>query len=732
MNKLSSYILAIIAFVLMLSSCENNSLNKHFIKNARIRREITNDFNNKIAIFDGAINANNLIDSTSNLQEKEALQFLYAYMPVGDMLDRAPEEYKIDVQTALKARKEMPWGDSIPDIIFRHFVLPPRVNNENIDNSRLPFYMELKPLVENKSMYDAALEVNHWCHEKVEYKVTDSRTSSPLSTVKTAYGRCGEESVFAVAAMRSVGIPARQVYTPRWAHRDDNHAWVEVWISGQWHFLGACEPEPRLDLAWFTSDVKRALLVQSRVFGKYNGPEDKIDVTKGYTTINVTSDYAPVRQVKVKVLKDAKPVRHAWVEYKIYNYSELFTAIAAFSDASGVVSASLGLGDVLVWASKDGYFGYKKVDIRKLENSTVSISLDHKLFDDFSDSLILIPPIKDTNKVIISSQERSFNDWRKKNEDKIREKYVSSFPDDAEIDDFISRLKVKVNKNQKERIKNYIKLSRGNWNDISTYISALDQRNLEDGLYLLDQISKKDLRDTPADILFDHIDNFSRIDDYPKYITDRYILNPRIADELLSPWRRFLQTVISDAYMNLNDYNKNKSLAVHKIIDYINSNIKIIDGYDPLQIPITAGPIVYDKISNSKSLKIFFVAVCRSLNIPSRIKKEGGDLQYYYDNKWINVKFSVDGDISYDWAVDSRAVAGDGASTLPCINIKKGKYAVSRFISDGSFKLLSLDVDSQGRTPEFDRGYYILTRGEREKGGGVKVHMNLFTIKKSL
>jgi len=104
----------------------------------------------------------------------------------------------------------------------------------------------------NLDMYQAALEVNHWCHEKVTYKATDERTSAPLATVKTAFGRCGEESTFTVAALRAVSLPARQVYTPRWAHTDDNHAWVEVWVNGSWHYLGACEPEPELNRGWFT------------------------------------------------------------------------------------------------------------------------------------------------------------------------------------------------------------------------------------------------------------------------------------------------------------------------------------------------------------------------------------------------------------------------------------------------------------------------------------------------
>lgn len=112
-------------------------------------------------------------------------------------------------------------GWNVPERIFRHFVLPVRANNENLDTSRVAFYRELKPRVEGMNMKDAILEVNHWCHEKLTYKPSDARTLSPLSSMRSSLGRCGEESTFAVAALRAVGIPARQVYTPRWAHTDD-------------------------------------------------------------------------------------------------------------------------------------------------------------------------------------------------------------------------------------------------------------------------------------------------------------------------------------------------------------------------------------------------------------------------------------------------------------------------------------------------------------------------------
>lgn len=197
----------------------------HFLKEEAYRNQVKADFGIKqlqlplgdlFAIFN---------DSTLTTAEREALMFLYAYMPIGDITDYSGDYYLENIRLSEQARQEMPWGKKIPEDVFRHFVLPVRVNNENLDNSRSVFYGELKERIKKLSMQDAILEVNHWCHEKVVYRPSDARTSSPLASVKTAYGRCGEESTFTVAALRAVGIPARQVYTPRWAHTDDNHAW---------------------------------------------------------------------------------------------------------------------------------------------------------------------------------------------------------------------------------------------------------------------------------------------------------------------------------------------------------------------------------------------------------------------------------------------------------------------------------------------------------------------------
>ena len=218
-------------------------------------KAVLDDFNARLPQLTGnnISNIKELFNGPLTPEQRQALQVLYAYMPLPDVTDHSADFFLDNVNASLQARQEMPWGKTVPDREFRHFVLPVRVNNETIDLHRPVFYNELKERVKHLSMRDAILEINHWCHEKATYQPSDGRTHAPLATVYTAIGRCGEESTFTVAALRAMGIPSRQVYTPRWAHTDDNHAWVEAWADGQWYFLGACEPEPVLNLAWFNA-----------------------------------------------------------------------------------------------------------------------------------------------------------------------------------------------------------------------------------------------------------------------------------------------------------------------------------------------------------------------------------------------------------------------------------------------------------------------------------------------
>ena len=164
--------------------------------------------------------------------------------------------------------------------------------------------------------------MNYWCASQATYRTTDGRTASASSVYRSAYGRCGEESTFLVSVLRSVGIPARQVYVPLWSHCDDNHAWVEAWCDGEWKFLGACEPEEVLNKGWFTNASSRAMMVHSRWLLPVE-PEDDIVGKKGMSQVlNQLGRYAHTAVLEVSVVdRENHPAAGVKVNFEVLNYS---------------------------------------------------------------------------------------------------------------------------------------------------------------------------------------------------------------------------------------------------------------------------------------------------------------------------------------------------------------------------------------------------------------------------
>ena len=419
---------------------------QHFITDEAYRSKVENAFEKKMELVGKQfyqVKGQKVSGDTQKQklkpEEQEALQFLYAYMPVADVTDYPTSFFLQNVRTSFEAKLEMPWGWEVPELLFRHFVLPVRVNNENLDDSRQVFFKELKERVKGMSMKDAILEVNHWCHEHVTYQPSDARTSAPLATVRSACGRCGEESTFTVAALRSIGIPARQVYTPRWAHTDDNHAWVEAWADGKWYFLGACEPEAVLNLAWFNAPVSRGMLMHTKAFGDYNGPEDVLLRTSNYTEINLIDNYTSSARIDFCV-EDEKgnPVDGARVDFKIYNYAEFCSVVTKYTSSDGKTFLSAGKGDMMVWASKNGKYGFAKASFGKAawtneageKARKVVIRLDREVSPSsifFRDSFDIVPPPEKANIPEVSAEARAKNLERFAYEDSIRHAYLATF-----------------------------------------------------------------------------------------------------------------------------------------------------------------------------------------------------------------------------------------------------------------------------------------------------------------
>ena len=717
MNK--KHLFTLLFTLLVWTSCNNQ---QHFITDAAYRAEVENDFQAKqAALPNGDLFA--VFNDQMTPEEREALTFMYAYMPIGDITDYSGDFYLKNIRSSFQARNEMPWGDSIPEMIFRHFVLPVRINNENLDESRMVFFDELKDRVKGLSLYDAVLEVNHWCHEKVIYTPSDGRTSSPLASVKTAYGRCGEESTFTVAALRSVGIPARQVYTPRWAHTDDNHAWVEAWVNGKWYFLGACEPEPVLNLGWFNGPAYRGMLMHTKVFGKYNGPEDVMERTDGYTEINVIDNYAPSAKAVITVTDaNGKPVKDALVEFKIYNYAEFNSVARKKTDADGKCSLSAGKGDMLVWASKEGKFGYSKVSFGK--DGEVTIALNKKPGDVETIALDIVPPVDGSIPAEVTPEQKEANAKRLLEEDAIRNKYVATFYTEEKAEALAKELGIDPMKTE-----DFMIGSRGNWMEIEKFLRETPAQKRAQAMALLDVVSAKDLRDTPASVFTDHLNNTPAVQ---SEWFNEYIMNPRVANEFLTPYKSFFAANIEPSLAKQAVENP------QALVDWVKNNVSINDALNAQRIPIMPMGVWKSRIADKGSRNIFFVAVARSLGIPARIEPVARKIQYFKDNAWVDVDFEA--------AVQTTAKQGKViASYQPIKALQDPKYyshfTIAKVLPNGTLQTLNFErggnVDmGLGDTwsgllkkpLSMDEGNYMLVTGTRMANGSVLAEIEFFNV----
>ena len=621
--------------------------------------------------------------TTQGQTRDDYVNFLYQYMPLPDKTDYPLEFYQQNVSLSLTARAAMPWGEDVPEREFKHFVVPVRVNNENLDMSREVFYKALKPRVENLSMKDAILEVNHWCHEHVTYRPSDARTSSPLATLKTAYGRCGEQSTFTVAALRAVGIPARQVYTPRWAHTDDNHAWVEAWADGKWYFLGACEPEPVLNLGWFNESASRGMLMHTKAFGDYDGPEEVMSRTPCYTEINVIDNYAPTSELQVQVV-DSKgnAVPDALVEFKLYNYAEFYTVAKKNTDQNGRTFLTAGKGDMLLWVTKQGKVAVQQVSFGK--DQFVTVKLDDTPLPDVMDFDIVPPPVSAALPPVTEAQ-RAENNRRMAYEDSIRQAYEATMP----VEDW-----------------------RGNHQVIKQFLAEAKNKNLAERL--LDVLSKKDLRDVTLEVLKDN-------EVAPKEATllyDKYVLSPRVENEWLTPYKAFFREKM--AFIK----------SPKQLEQWCNQNIRLDKDHNPQQLRMLPMSVYREKLTDELGRNIFFVSVARSLGMPARINEVNGKPQYYADGKWIDVFVpsakaqNPQAKITLDY---KEAAHNDNPKYYIHFTLSKldeGRLDLQTFPEEATWK------DDFVKGQAMDTGEYVLTTGTRMASGKVLAHLQRIHLDK--
>lgn len=659
-----------------------------------------------------------VFDEALTDEERTALKFLYSYMPLSDLANYDGAMFLSHVQATLRIRKETPWSDQVPDDLFLYFILPYRVNNENIDDSREQLFQEIYPRVKGLSMSEAVLETNHWCHEKANYIGNDIRTVSPLTLMRTALGRCGEQSTLAVAALRSIGIPARQVYTPRWAHCDSNHAWVEAWTGSAWQFLGACEPEPVLNQGWFRKPARRAMLVHTRVPSKYDGNE-KVTFAKPWVSeLNLLDYYAPNKTVTA-IIKDSsgKPTQ-AKVDFQLYNFGELSTIVSLDTNNEGEASLSLGLGDVWIHAAGERGFGFAKLHVARDES--VTITLESSAQDGFLELDMAPPPELPDTIDEVSQELAEANRLRVQEGARIRASYEATFLQEKHAAALAESLSLPA-----DRVWAALEKARGNSREIAAFLEEQCGAHGELPLKLLESLNDKDMTDTFRETLEDHLlHSIALRGDWDDETFVSYIMCPRIRFEMLEPYRAMFQKEL--------DGEKQSSFRAHpeKLFQWIGEWFQINEEHSHYKGMASPAGCYRLKVGDRISRDIMFVAIARSIGIPARLEPSDGRPQYLHMGRFEDVALPLDGEDATipDQSKGFIRLLRDNVSTEELGYYQH--FTLAKLV-DGAYVTLSYKF---GRTDMFDEplevlpGQYRLTTGTRLPDGTTLVHFAIFTV----
>jgi predicted esterase len=210
-------------------------------------------------------NRKELVHALTNIpaEQRPGLTFLLVNMPEPDLRSLRGDFLLENTDLAYKARKQLAWGEQIPEDVFFNNVLP----YANVDEKRDPWRKEMYdlclPIVKDcKTPTEAAQKLNATVFNKLKVKYSTGRKlaqQSPKESIEQGLASCTGLSILLSDACRSVAVPTRLAGTPLWANKKGNHTWVEIW-DGDWHFTGACEPDPAgLDRGWFVAEAAKAI-----------------------------------------------------------------------------------------------------------------------------------------------------------------------------------------------------------------------------------------------------------------------------------------------------------------------------------------------------------------------------------------------------------------------------------------------------------------------------------------
>ncbi len=555
--------------------------------------------------------------------ERDAMAFLVAYLPQSDLASMTADDLLENVALAVQAREETAWAKEVPDDVWRAFVLPHRSAQEPFERWRKPFHEEIAPRVAKcASLREAALEVNRWCNEHSTFQQTTARDQGPLTTVRRGIGRCEEEMILCIAAARSVGIPARAVFTRYWPFMDNNHAWVEVYADGGWHYLGACEPAADLDQAWFSSAASRAGMVITMAYGVLDGPE-VYRKGRSFSVLNTTRWYGETGRLRVRVEKGGKPIARKDAFACVFNFGGPRALTRMITGEDGWAEAELGTGDYVVMAGEGAAYTQAIATVACGKTTEAVLALDTPNL--FGEPFWLRYPPRAPKPQWeaappMAGPESQIRDLRR------RVAQLEGRAADPELVGLLETTGPWIAPFTKVLID-----AGGNWKEIATAAKERSGKTQQDLLDLLQGLDTKDRVEVSSECLTEHVE-LALESRKAGWATDdelyrAYVLAARVGEEPMSPWRvRTCELLPRWTANSIED-------MARKVNEWIATRCEIREA-DALGNSLTPADVLVTHGGTEKDLAVAAVGCLRALGIPARLAQSGTWAEFHDGKEW--------------------------------------------------------------------------------------------------
>lgn len=494
--------------------------------------------------------------------------------------------------------------------------------------------------------------------------------------------------------------------------------------DGTWYYIGACEPEARLNQGWFSLPARRAMLINTSIYADYPGPEDITLVDDGFTEINLLENYAPTRIITVTVKdQQGKPVHGANVHFELYNMAELYPIATLPTNEQGEAILKTGFGDLVIRAVKDGMWGQMKITVADSNRYELVLEATKQPVETVDFDMVPPPELEGEASGALSDERIKYHNQRLEEGTKTRTLYENTFLSEEDASAIARNANLPP-----ERVWDVLQKARGNSREIASFLQKRSSEYGEWPLRLLETLNEKDLVDTFIPTLDDHLTGaLAQRGDLPEDTFTSYILSPRILHEMIVPYKHFFQ----DAYST-------EESAVFKsdpseLVRRLEQNFGIWEDLPNLRG--RGNPIgTYSmKKGDPVSLDILFVAVCRSLGIPARLHPSEQKPQYWQGGSWEDALFTI---ASIEEQPEQTAwgmlhLVKDPEATLETPAASYAENFTFARLENGVYKTL---VYPDGKRDVYDEpfevepGAYRLTSGIRLKDGTVRVRLAFFTI----